>query len=179
MFMLEEIQKIYNDVSEWLKFLEAKHAGLFAVWTAMFIAIITIDDFWNIDIFIRTAVIIIILIGITINLLSFVPFLNRVLFLKKKCYEKYKKNKNNMIFYQSIFVSTYSEENKIQDSIEKYKQILSESFPQEPDGKIINDYIKQIIQVSEVAAIKAYLFNIATTYTFIIIIGGIVMLIIA
>ena len=32
---LEELKCIYTDASEWLKFLEAKHAGLFAVWTAL------------------------------------------------------------------------------------------------------------------------------------------------
>lgn len=34
MIPLDEVQKIYNDVSEWLKFAEAKHAGLFAIWIA-------------------------------------------------------------------------------------------------------------------------------------------------
>ena len=44
---MQEIQNIYTDVSEWLKFAEAKHAGLFAVWTAVLIAVMSIDGFFD------------------------------------------------------------------------------------------------------------------------------------
>lgn len=43
--VLEELRSIYNDVSEWLKFAETKHAALLAGWTAVFAIVAGIDDF--------------------------------------------------------------------------------------------------------------------------------------
>lgn len=176
---LEEVQKIYGDASEWLKFIETKHAGLFAVWTAFFIAVITSDFFGNIEIFFKAIIIIPILIGILIDLASFVPFLNQSKMLRKRSYKYYSKNTGNMVFYVSIFIDTYSEEKDIEYSVERYKTIIAEENYDDLNTKIVTDYVKQIIDVSTVATIKAYLFNLATKYTSLIIIIAIATLIIA
>lgn len=177
--VLEEVQKIYSDVSEWLKFLEAKHAGLFAAWTAVLIAVFTLDGFIEWPMFEKAIVIIPILIGCGINLFSFTPFLNRCKLLKSRCYKKYYKYAGNPVFYQSIFVSTYNDENDMKISIGKYKKILENTFDNTLDDSLLTDYLKQVIEVSAVGTIKAYLFSIAAGYTFGLIILGIVMLVIA
>ncbi|MBQ8559670.1 MAG: hypothetical protein IJ439_06800 [Tyzzerella sp.] len=164
--VLEEIQKIYSDVSEWVKFLEAKHAGLFAFWTALLIAVITSDVFAQMKIFWQLIVLVPIFIGSIINLISFIPFMNRLKWMRKKCYKKYSGLTRNAVFYCSVFVNTYSEEGDIDKSVEKYCKILKEYFVQDIEGKLSMDYMKQIIEVSTVATIKAYLFGCATIYIF-------------
>jgi len=176
---IEEVQKIYGDVSEWLKFIETKHAGLFAVWTALLIAIITFDSFEKSSIFVKTVIVIPILIGILIDLMSFTPFLNKNKCMRKKCYRYYSSSTENMVFYVSIFVDTYSEDGNIHHSVEKYKTILAVENYEDLNTKIVTDYVKQIIEISTIATIKAYLFSLATRYTFAIIIIVIAALIIA
>lgn len=65
---LDEVQKIYNDVSEWLKFAEAKHAGLFAIWMALLIGIVSTDLFLMLNMPLKVMIIIVILLGSSINL---------------------------------------------------------------------------------------------------------------
>lgn len=160
--ILEEVQKIYNDVSEWLKFLEAKHAALFAVWTALLIAVVTADFFVEAIILWKAVLVIPILVGSMINMISFIPFLNRCKFLRERCYQKYKTSTDNIVFYQAIFSKTYQSNNSEED---KYKELLEEYFEREIDDKLTKDYIKQIVEVSTVASIKAYLFSVAVKYT--------------
>jgi hypothetical protein len=177
---LDEIQKIYTDVSEWLKFAEAKHAGLFAVWTAVFIAYITSDLFTSICTIQNVIIIVIIFIGIGINAFALSPFINRIKCLRKGCYNKYKTYSNdNVVFYQSIFIKTYSENNDVVESLNKYMKVLMDrGFPNLND-KLVQDYMRQVIEVSTVGTIKVYLFNIATKYVYLIMILLVVALIIA
>ena len=164
--MLDEIKTIYGDVSEGLKFLETKHAGLFAVWTALLIAIITNDGFEAWPILTKNIVIIPILIGATINLISFMPFLNKCRYIKKQCYKKYKDCKENSVFYQSVFVMTYREDERFDLSVETYKNCLMSRMgdTQDISSKMSEDYIEQIVSVATVGTIKAYLFSLATRY---------------
>lgn len=165
---LEELQKIYTDVSEWLKYAETKHAGLFAVWTAFLIAMLSIDEFYKISITLRIAALIIVCIGMGIDLLSFLPFTNRVDFLRKRCYKKYSSYHGNVVFYQTIYVDTFctKEEKNSENSVSKYKKILEGKKLQGLDEPLIQDYMQQIIEVSAVGIIKIYLFNIAIKYAF-------------
>lgn len=172
MIPLDEVQKIYNDVSEWLKFAEAKHAGLFAIWMALLIGIVSTDLFLTLNMPLRVMIIIVILLGSSINLFSFVPFLNRFEWLKSHCFKKYSSIGENVVFYQSIFVKTYKD--NINESIEEYKNILARR-----GFGVINDYIRQVIEVSTVGTIKVYLFSLAVKYTVAVMIITVVGLIIA
>ena len=175
--MLEELQKIYTDVSEWLKFIETKHAAVFAVWTAMLIAVLSIDAFWDLELYKMILILIPLFVGIIINLLAFMPFLNRWTCLKEHCYKIYDNNQsmcNNRVFYQSIFVQTYVSGQGTDAAVVKYKNLFqssSDSFWQEV---LAEDYMRQIVEVSTVATIKVYLFGISVKYLF-----GILVLIMA
>lgn len=175
---LQEIQNIYTDVSEWLKFAEAKHAGLFAVWTAVLIAVISIDGFLNKITVIKGLVLAVILIGILISLISFFPFLNRFTILKKLCLRKYQNYTENSVFYQSVFVDTYSEKG-VQDSVDIYSKILEGKGLKLCNSELEKDYLKQIIEVSAVGTIKVYLFGIAVTYVFAVLVVFLMVIIIA
>lgn len=177
MYPLDEVQKIYNDVSEWLKFAEAKHAGLFAIWMALLIGIVSTDLFLMLNMPLKVMIIIVILLGSSINLFSFVPSLNRFKWLKSHCFKKYSSIGENVVFYQSIFVKTYKD--NMNDSIEEYKKILTRKGFGTIDGDLINDYIRQVIEVSTVGTIKVYLFSSAVKYTVVIMIITIVGLIVA
>lgn len=67
---LEELKYVYADVSEWLKFLEAKHAGLFAVWTAAIIALFSIEQFYNLTTWKQVILIIVAGVGIIISAIA-------------------------------------------------------------------------------------------------------------
>ncbi|GFO85837.1 hypothetical protein [Anaerostipes butyraticus] len=165
MSAMQEIQYIYKDVSEWLKFAEVKHAGLFAVWTAILISLVSEKDWFNEPLVENTFLLIIAFGGSLINIISFIPFLNRSQYIKEKCYQKYCKYANNSVFYQSVFVATYSKIG-IQDSVEKYIRMLEKKGVHFENIQLEEDYLKQIIEVSTVATIKIYLFNVAVKYVF-------------
>lgn len=175
---LQEIQNIYTDVSEWLKFAEAKHAGLFAVWTAVLIAVISIDGFFDKITIIKGVILVAVLIGILIDLISFLPFLNRSTFIQKLCLHKYCGYTGNSVFYQTIFVDTYSEKG-LQDSVEKYSKILKRRGLKLCNSELEKDYLKQIIEVSTVGTIKVYLFGMAVTYVLLVLIICLLAIIIA
>lgn len=76
---LDEIKDIYQDINEWLKFAEAKHAGLIAVWIALFVAIFSERDMFINYTSLYTLILLLLLFGFLINLISFMPFLNTTL----------------------------------------------------------------------------------------------------
>lgn len=82
---MEELQKIYTDVSEWLKYAEAKHAGLFAVWIAVLGVLVSWNGFSGLEIRLKALLVITVCIGIMIEVFAFWPFLNRFNFIKKWC----------------------------------------------------------------------------------------------
>lgn len=171
----DELKNIYADVSEWLKFAETKHAALFAFWTALLIGVLTSDYCNTLDICLRYFIIIVIMIGGIFNLISFVPFLNQCMRLKKRCYDIYHNTRGNRIFYKSIFIDTFCDSGNTEDSIKKYQDLLGITFEEEEnkrilkdDTGILKDYIRQIIEVSQVATIKFYIFDLAIRYTCIV-----------
>lgn len=177
---LEELKCIYTDASEWLKFLEAKHAGLFAVWTALLIAVFSIDQFYNLQVWEQIVLIILICLGIMINAVALTPFLNQQTGLKKyiqkKAYNKYKNCSENAVFYVAIFVSTYNKESDyLMEALSKYKDILKTRKLDKLDELLCKDYINQIVNVSIVGSIKAYLFDLATEYIIIVMVIGFII----
>ncbi len=176
--VLGEVEKIYQDVSEWLKFAEAKHAGLFAVWVAVLGMTVKLDGLQGMGKTFQTAFIIAVCIGILIELLAFFPFLNRVSFIKRMCYKKYCRYSGNAVFYQSVFVDTYSNGN-VSEAVDKYMYILQQRGLITDSSILVKDYVRQIIEVAETGTIKIYLFSIAAKYTVLVVLSAIVMLIIA
>ena len=181
---LEELKSIYADASEWLKFLEAKHAGLFAVWTAALIAILSSDQFGNISRFYQVIIVAIVCGGLLINIIALAPFLNqhkRIKNMLQKCtYEKYKMYDENAVFYITVFSKTYNTNTDYRaESVRRYKDILQQRGFQDLDTQFYIDYMMQIIDVSTVGSIKAYLFNLATKYSVIVMVVGIVGMVIA
>lgn len=176
----EELQKIYSDVSEWLKFLEAKHATVFAVWTALLIAIVTTDFGTAISVFWKTTAIVACVLGILINLISFIPFLNNCKLLRYLCHKHYlKKTTDNIVFYQSIFVNTYIKKSETETRLDKYEKQLKQRFDYATNNKYLKDYLNQIIDVSTVATVKAYLFQISVSYIMMIALCLILLCVIA
>ncbi len=159
---MEYLEQIYINVSDWLKFAESKHAGVFAAWVAIFIALLSSSDYFNISQKAFVIISVICLIGVLINVISFFPFLNRFTFLKERCRNKYSHYSGSAIFYQSIFVDTYS--NNPEESINKYQQILKEKSNLNFDDNLSRDYLLQIIQMSTVASLKIYLFELSIKY---------------
>lgn len=163
-------------MSEWLKFAEAKHAGLFAVWIAFLGIVANADASSDVEVKIKFMLLIAICIGTMIEVLSFLPFLNRLDFFRQICYEKYYGIRGNAVFYQSVFIETFSK-NNMDVSLDKYKQMLEQRGIQTED-KLIVDYIKQIIEVAAVGTIKTYLFTISAKYTFLVLFSAFVALIV-
>ena len=166
---LEELKNIYSDAPEWLKFLEAKHAGLFAVWTALLFALFSTDRFYDLQLFGQIVLVLLACSGILIDTAALTPFLNQQKGLKKyiqkKTYSKYKDCGENSVFYISIFVKTYSTgRNCRSEEIRKYNEILHNRNLGNLDELLCKDYINQIIDISTVGSVKAYLFDIATKY---------------
>ena len=180
--MLEELQKIYTDVSEWLRFIETKHAAVFAVWTAVLIAVLSINEFWNLELYQMILILIPIVMGILINLLAFMPFLNRWSALKERCYKINQNNQsmgNNRVFYQSIFVQTYVNGQGTDAAVSRYKDLFRNCSNLPVQGGLEEDYMRQVIEVSTVASIKVYLFGISVKYLFCVLLLVMLGLIIA
>ena len=168
--ILQDLKDIYADVSEWLKFAEAKHTAALAFLSAVIVAVLSTENFYKLDIIYQRAIIILLLLGLLINIFSFLPFTNNIKLLKNDCYRVYSKEKGNLIFYKSIFVSVGSPDLKLSDKVNNYKNFLKQEYGQKPQGKLITDYIIQIIQVATVASIKTFLFSIIVKYIVILII---------
>ncbi|MBR5597605.1 MAG: hypothetical protein IKW30_09395 [Lachnospiraceae bacterium] len=160
----EELKNIYSDVSEWLKYAEVKHAGILVFWTALVVAAFSVDKFYNLTDELQIYILLAMVLGILINIFALVPFTNRIKWLKKMCYNRYKEYAGNLVFYQSIFVSVSLPNLTLDEEADRYKEILKEEFGYVPQGKIITDYIKQIIEVATVATIKTFLFSISAWY---------------
>lgn len=167
--ILGEAQKIYNDVSEWLKYAETKNAGIFAVWTAFLIGMATSEIYWNLHISIQIILLFPLLLGLMLTTLTFLPFLNRIPFLKQMCYRKYKGTRNlkNIVFYQDIFVAAGYKEDRT-EAVEEYRSLFSQKVGHIVQGELIDEYLQQIVDVSTVAIVKIYLFGLSIRYVFIL-----------
>lgn len=147
-------QTIYQDINEWLKFAEAKHAALIAAWIALWIGIISLELQYPFTIVQYTALICIMLCA-SINFLSFFPLLNKSARLKKRCVKKYSNTSQNTLFYISIFIQSAN------PNTYKASFMNTLEMPIQPIPKLLDNYLNQIIDVSAVATIKVYLFALS------------------
>ena len=176
---LQQAQYIYDDVSKWLSFCELKHAGMFAAYIALFIAIMQIQydiPLWSVALGLIST-----LVCACINGFSFIPFLNRnkrvVCALRKRISGL---RSENLVFYQAIVVQSITlNENGYTDSREDYKTAFLSKFSltmRECNG-LIDNYLDQIVETSLIASIKAYLFDIACRCSILVIAAMIVMIV--
>lgn len=154
-------QTVYQDINEWLKFTEAKHAALLAAWIALWIGIISIDLQYPFTIVRYTALICIMLCA-SINFLSFFPFLNKMDILQKLCRQKYDGASNNVLFYISIFIQ-FTDQNAQSANQNTYKINFMNALgsTNSSSSKLLDDYLEQIVDVSTVVTIKVYLFALS------------------
>lgn len=156
-------QTIYQDINEWLKFAEAKHAALLAAWIALWIGIASLEIQ---EPFIKVRCIALICITICgfFNFLSFLPFLNKSECLKKRCMKKYGGAKDNILFYLSVFIQSAPETTGRNTYKANFMNSLEcgDSAP----CKLLDNYLDQIIDVSTVATIKVYLFSLSLQSAF-------------
>ena len=178
---LEQAQKIYEDVSGWLNFCEIKHAGMFAAYVALFIAIMqSISEIptWS-GVFGLAAA----LLCACINGVSFVPFLNQSNIVVRRCRAKISESiyrDKNLVFYQAIFAQSVTlNRNGYDDTRANYKNEFLSQFGirLEQCSPLLNDYLSQIVDVSLVASVKAYLFTVACKCSIIFIASIICMLV--
>lgn len=147
-------QTIYQDINEWLKFAEAKHAALLAAWIALWIGIISLDLQYPFTIVQYTALICITLCA-SINFLSFFPFLNKSDIIKKLCRKEYNAAPDNVLFYISIFIQSANQ------NVYKTNFMNSLGGTNISSSGLLDHYLNQIIDVSTIATIKVYLFAIS------------------
>lgn len=160
----EDLEKIYTDISEWLKFAEAKHAGALVLWTALIVTVFSADKFYLLCDSLQICIFAALFLGVIINVFALMPFTNRIKWLRKLCYKRYEKYSGNLVFYQSVFVSVGLPNSTLDEKVNKYKEMLKEEYGCLPQKKLTTDYIKQIIEVATVASIKTFLFSISTWY---------------
>ena len=176
---LEEAQKIYADVSSWLNFCELKHAGMFAAYMALFIAIVQLKVHWG---EVQALVLIALLLCLICNVVSFIPFLIQREWIKKVSWRKIPPNlKVNRVFYNSIFRQSHTMVNgKLNDVRSDYKNFFMSEFSgvRLASGSLLDNYLDQIVEVSSVAAIKYYLFGLACKMSSLIVLTVVVLIIV-
>ena len=152
--IISELKDIYKDVSEWLKFAEAKNIAsitlLIFILTQIFDGNISANNFSNeISYYILRLVMI---SSLCIGVISYIPFLNRFKLVKwlvkKYCERRTKESKENIVFYLKCAL-------KQDDNILNLLGVPDE----EKNNVIISSYVQQIIQVSKVTATKLFIFD--------------------
>lgn len=178
----DHLEKIYNDVSEWLKFAEAKHAAALALWSAIIVAVMSVDLVSSMSFMCYCILLIALLLGMLLDIVSFIPFLNRNKRLGDFCYNSIKKRvgvTNNILFYQNIFLLAGSPILGIDVRLQRYKSKLKLKYHNISQDMLIDSYIEQIVSISTVATIKVFLFNIVARYILFLVFVAIVCIIIA
>lgn len=154
--VVENMRDVMLDISEWIRFLEAKHAGFIAADIA--IIVVLLDKTRGNENWIWYLVIVLLLLDMLPSIYAEIPFMNQVGILVKHVRKYYNKKQPapNSLFYISIFVHS-------QHDLEKFRKdyifIMGEKSGH--IEKLENDYLSQIIELSKVASIKTYLFYIA------------------
>lgn len=177
---LEEAQKIYADVSSWLNFCELKHAGMFAAYMALFIAVLQLES--NVWVGARVIVLLALMPCLICNVTSFIPFLNQRKWIKKASWRKISPNvKVNRVFYNSIFQQSHTMVNGILNDVPSdYKNFFMSGVSSQVTlvpGSLLDNYLDQIIDISDVAAIKYYLFGLACKISALVVFAVVVLIV--
>ncbi len=162
--MKTTIKEIFQNVNEWLKFAEAKHAGLIILNSGIIFGILTVYKDYK-DYFHW------LIIYSTISLLGFSMLLTLISFfpkMKNKVKDKDKPENPNLYFFGHL--SLLSED-------ELSKELLT-IYPEYKLDKIDKDIINQIIVNSNIASRKYKLFKCAIIFTILGLIVPLISLII-
>ena len=156
--MKEELDTIFDNVNNWLKYAETKSATLLAANGVMTFGIVRILTSWNVESLLLTIylvfVVALLLLSMTILLVSFSPSLDIPWLFKLKDPNN---KKDNLLYFEHI--SKYTPQ--------VYLDSLASAVSAEGNGT--NDYelmqAKQIIANSVIARRKFAIFNIAIWIT--------------
>ncbi len=162
--MKEDIKDIFQNINEWLKFAEAKHAGLIVLNSGIIFGILSVYKDYKTIIDWHIILLIIIFIGISIilSLISLFPITNNDT-----------KNKNKNVPINLYFFGSLSKLNETDFKNELLKTNANYKF-----DKFEKDIINQIIINSRIATRKYKLFIFAiwaTTIGFILPIVNIII----
>jgi len=149
--MKSEIKEIFQNVNEWLKFAEAKHAGIIALNSGLIFGILSIYKDYKIyvDWYFILATLIFIGISIILSLISFFP-------VTKNEVDKLTKLENpNVFFFGSL--------SKLRENDLK-KELLNIN-PNYTFDKFDNDLLNQIIVNANITSNKYRLFKYAVLMT--------------
>lgn len=159
-YIVEQLKDIYKDNVQWLSFAELKNGALLTLTTVILGLLNDVIGNCNIKyIFLFLGMII-----IAICIFSYYPYLNKVVYKRntlyrviKKSYEKTGKNafeSMNIIFYVCVFLS---EKELYMKAVKKVlgldKNYLFSCLEE--------NYIDQIVAISNISCIKYYMFKIA------------------
>ncbi|MGK9368499.1 Pycsar system effector family protein [Melioribacter sp. Ez-97] len=149
--MKQEIKDIFQNVNEWLKFAEAKHAGIIALNSGIILGILSIYKDYKtfVDWYFILATFILIGISIIISLISFFP-------VTQNSINKSEKVDNLNVF----FFGTLS---KLHES--ELKEELLKITPNYTFDKFDDDLINQIIVNSKITSNKYKLFKFSVLMT--------------
>lgn len=161
-----EIKYIYDDNYRWLIFVEAKHMAMVTLLVSLIALFNDKDSIMYFDnAIIRSFIMLFWGISLLISLSSFLPWLNRSRFLLNRCKWHNREIDLNAFFYRSIF-NMATEESDI-GFLNKYYDYLFDKYCVD-DKTLINtnmDIINQIIDISKIATIKCYLFQLSLKIT--------------
>jgi len=150
--MRQEINEIFQNVNEWLKFAEAKHAGLIVLNSGIIFGILSIYKDYKTVINWHLILTVIIIIGISVilSLISLFPTTKNT--IKK---DKHINTIPNLYFFGSL--------SKLNE--DELKNELLKSNPNYKFNRFENDLINQIIVNSNTTIKKYRLFKIAVLFT--------------
>lgn len=159
-YVVKELKDIYNDNMQWLNFAELKNGALLTL-TAVILGLLN-DVMGNCNmkyVFLFLGVII-----IAICMFSYYPYLNKIIQKRGRLYEIVKKSYKktgkdalesmNVVFYVSVFLS----EKKL------YMKAIKKVLGLDKDYLFTHmeeNYIDQIIAISNISCIKYYMFKLA------------------
>ncbi len=151
--MKDNLKEIFQNVNDWLKFAEAKHAGLIVLNSGTIFGILSIYGDYKGSISIPWIIASISFLGLSmvISFISLFPILDN------KVQKKTKPDNPNLFFFKSIALLDESD----------FKKELLKVDPNFSPGKLESDLINQIIINSQITLFKSQLFRTATIITLI------------
>jgi len=170
--MREELTKILSNVNDWLKFAEAKNAGLVIFNSASIVGIMQAFPAGNDLTIFKWIMIFLFGLSICISIYTFLPVLNKTFTYQKYEDAKFELEKNSLNCY---FFHHHSKINcKQLLSLLKFKT----NSPNHTFTDIDTDNADQIINNAEIAVSKFKLFTWAAYLTFVAVVLGLVLIII-
>ncbi|RZK01777.1 MAG: hypothetical protein EOO43_23860 [Flavobacterium sp.] len=168
--MSEQLKYIFSNVNEWLKFAEAKIAGLLALNAAsMFGVLQSQNNFVNEHKIFLVIILVLVSVSILCCVYSIVPDLRVKRFNRKLEQNIFQSEITNInpLFFGSISKLT----------TDQYIELLKDREPSFHLAAFDKELINQIVVNSEIANFKYSVFNIASWFTFVAFCAGILAIV--